>query len=160
MLDTTISHGFEATGCLSPGIMSGWPIHGFAEDTDSPLAAGPLAGGDSPASAPLAALAGSALARRFCAWNGVSGERYICSVFPLETCPAFADAVILAVSADMFGSRKIVAAADTGPMPELLTQGALLDFVRGRGANEWHVHLLCNSLAARQAMVEDLAQGR
>ena len=159
MLDTLFYGSDDVCFSLSSGVASGWDQASFAEDPDSTHADGSPECVDSPASSPLAALAGSALARRFSAWNGASGMRYIWSVFALDDCPAFADAVVLAVRSGWGDAREIVAAADTGPMPEHMIGGALLDFVRGCGANEWHVHLLCESPAARSAIVADLTKG-
>ena len=77
---------------------------GFGEETSEvgawapPIC--PPGGRAGPASAPLAALAGGALAHRFHAWRGRSGRRYIFSVYALGECPDYAGAVIAAVARD------------------------------------------------------------
>ena len=129
---------------------------GFDEYSDSSPPIGPPGGEDCPASAPLAALTGGALARRFCSWSGRSGERYVCSVFPLERCPSFVDAIVLAVRCGADGRREIVAATETGETPERLLNEPARRFFAGLGASEWHVHLLRETGAARRAAIADL----
>lgn len=141
---------------LSPASAKISRAHGYAEDPDSAPLARPPGGADAPASAPLAALAGGALARRFCSWTGKSGERYVCSVFPLDTCPSFVDAILLAVRCLPDGGREIVAAAETGEAPELLMDDPARLYVRSLGASEWHVHLLCETASARRAAIADV----
>ena len=145
---------FRAVRTLPPG----WRFErlGFSEDTESAPVAGPPLGVDNPGGAPLVALLGGALARRFYAWTAGSGERYVCSVFELDNCPSFVEAVVLAVRATPDGGREIIAAADTGRLPELLMDEPLRGFVRARGANEWHVHLLCDGAERRRAVIADL----
>ena len=60
--------------------------------------------------APLAALAGGTLARRFHAWRGRSGERHVFSVFAigLDDLPDFEDAVIIAAGVRTDGEREIL----------------------------------------------------
>jgi hypothetical protein len=48
----------------------------------------------------LAALAGMPFSSRFCSWTGLSGRRYVFSVYPASTCPAFCDAILLAAVRD------------------------------------------------------------
>ncbi|CAD5250683.1 conserved hypothetical protein [Bosea sp. 62] len=90
--------------------------------------------------------------RRFTAWRGRSGRRYVASVFAIQDGHAlgFTDAVLLAVSPD----RKIVAARDSGPF------GIDAALTRWRdamaGASEIHVHLLAEDSAGRRAALCDL----
>jgi hypothetical protein len=56
----------------------------------------------------LAALEGMPISSRFCSWVGLSGQRYVFSVYPALECPAFRDAVLLAVVRDMTGQRRVV----------------------------------------------------
>ena len=62
----------------------------------------------------LAALAGMPISSRFCSWIGLSGRRYVFSVYPASECPAFRDAVLLAVVRDMTGQRRVVSVRETG----------------------------------------------
>src|SRR5215469_669556 len=64
--------------------------------------------------AALAALAGTPISSRFCSWIGLSGRRYVFSVYPGSECPAFCDAVLLAAIRDMTGERRAVLVRDTG----------------------------------------------
>ena len=117
------------------------------------------------ADTPLAGLAGSDLAGRFRHWRGLSGRRYLFSVFPLGARPAldrlprYEQAVILAVRRDQDGTRTILLAADTGPMPDVLFGGHGLHDAIASGANEIHMHLLADDGRARLAIVDDL-EGR
>ena len=62
----------------------------------------------------LAALDGMPISSRFCAWIGLSGRRYVFSVYPGSSCPAFCDAILLAAVRDMTGQRRVVLVRDTG----------------------------------------------
>ncbi|RYB06671.1 hypothetical protein [Lichenibacterium ramalinae] len=112
--------------------------------------------------APLAGLAGTALARRFRHWRGGSGKRHLFSVFPLgapcpgEEAPRFADAVVLAVGRDAAGEPCILAMDETGPLPELFYDSARFRAALAAGAHEVHVHLLTDSAAGRAAVLRDL----
>ncbi len=143
---------------LPPDLRSCGP--GFAEDPDSAPYDGPPNGADTPASVPLSAKANGTLARTFCAWNGASGERYMCSVFAIGNCPLFSDAVVLAVRTTRGGDREIIAATDSGGLPELLLEEPLLGFISSRGATHWHVHLLCGSAEERRAAIADLLEAQ
>ena len=131
------------------------PFAGFCED-ETPVWAlpiGPPGNVRSPAGAPLAALAGGALAHRFHAWRGASGRRHIFSVFSAGDCPDYDDAVFLAVSAHPLGSRRILGiSCDAGAAARLCRDN--------RGDNwsaEIHVHLLAETPASRAAVTADLA---
>jgi hypothetical protein len=105
----------------------------------------------------LASLAGMPISSRFCSWIGLSGRRYIFSVYPATDCPAFRDAILLATVRDMTGQRRVVSVCETGAFPEPVvarTQRELRAF--GPGV-EFHLHLLTTSTAERAATVADLA---
>jgi hypothetical protein len=111
------------------------------------------------ASAPLRALAGNALGARFRSWRGVSGRRYIFSIFDRRSCPAYEHVVAMIVASDPDGERRILFIDDTGCFPDL----ALAKAVNGIPADreiELHLHLLATSRAERAAMIADLAQAR
>lgn len=92
--------------------------------------------------------------RRFTAWRGRSGRRYVASVFAIQDGHAlgFSDAVLLAVSPD----RKIVAARDSGPFGIDAALTRWRDAVAMAGASEIHVHLLAEDGAGRRAVLCDL----
>jgi hypothetical protein len=92
--------------------------------------------------------------RRFTAWRGRSGRRYVASVFAIQDGHAlgFSDAVLLAVSPD----RKIVAARDSGPFGIDAALMRWRDAVAMAGASEIHVHLLAEDSAGRRAALCDL----
>ncbi len=131
-----------------------WPI------SDPRAAAGvaPLSDrSDKTQGAALAALAGMPISSRFCSWIGLSGRRYVFSVYPASECPAFRDAVLMAVVRDMTGQRRAVLVRETGAFPEPVvakTQRQLRPFGAGL---ELHLHLLAGSPPERAATLADLA---
>jgi hypothetical protein len=92
--------------------------------------------------------------RRFTAWRGRSGRRYVASVFAVgdDHALGFTDAVLLAVSQD----RRVLAARDSGPfgVEAALTRWRLA--VLAAGAREIHVHLLAEDGSSRRAALLDL----
>src|SRR5580693_6028567 len=90
----------------------------------------------------LVALADTPLASRFCSWAGLSGRRYIFSVYPWSECPAFCHAVLIAAVSDKFGRRRSVSIFDTGVFPEPVLMQAKRDLGSHNGRLEIHMHLL------------------
>jgi hypothetical protein len=108
-------------------------------------------------SSALSALAGTPLAERFCSWAGLSGRRYVFSVYPATECPAFCDAVLLAAVRGDAGRLRVVSVRDTGAFPEPVLARAERE-LRAFGASlEFHLHLLASSPAERASAVADLA---
>lgn len=115
------------------------------------------------ANAPLDCLAGGALASRFRAWRGLSGRRYVCSVFPascegpLGGLPEFNAAVAIAVAADACGRRSRVSVFELCWRDGRFEGDpkCIRDALEA-GASEWHVHLLAASPQARRAAINDL----
>jgi hypothetical protein len=105
----------------------------------------------------LAALEGMPISSRFCSWVGLSGRRYVFSVYPASECPAFRDAVLLAVVRDMTGQRRVVSVRETGSFPEPALAEAQREFTAFGPGLEFHLHLLSTSAAERAAIVADLA---
>ena len=92
--------------------------------------------------------------RRFTAWRGRSGRRYVASIFAIGDGHAlgFTDAVLLAVSAD----RRILAARDSGPFGIEAALTRWQQAVAQAGASEIHVHLLAEDGITRRAALLDL----
>jgi hypothetical protein len=107
--------------------------------------------------ASLAALAGTPIASRFCSWIGQSGLRYVFSVYPAPECPAFPDAVLMAVVRDMTGRRCVVSVRDTGAFPEPVLARVRRELSAFGSGLELHLHLLAASSAERAATIADLA---
>jgi hypothetical protein len=103
--------------------------------------------------APLRSTA-SLAERRFTAWRGRSGRRYVASVFSVDDAHAlgFTDAVLLAVSSE----RQIIAARDSGPFGVEAALGRWQRSVMEAGACEIHVHLLAEDGLSRRAALLDL----
>lgn len=106
---------------------------------------------------PLAALVGDPLSPRFCAWRGASGRRYIVSIYDPRQCPAYCDAVLIAVAAATDGRRRPVAFADTGAFPEPLLARLARSLSAGGDRMEFHLHLLAGAPSERRAALDDLA---
>ncbi|UZF90528.1 hypothetical protein [Bosea sp. NBC_00550] len=92
--------------------------------------------------------------RRFTAWRGRSGRRYVASVFTVDDIHAlgFTDAVLLAVSAE----RRVIAARDSGPFGVEAALGRWQRAITAAGAAEIHVHLLAEDGFSRRAALLDL----
>jgi hypothetical protein len=105
----------------------------------------------------LAALEGMPISSRFCSWVGLSGHRYVFSVYPASECPAFRDAVLLTVVRDMTGQRRVVSVRETGPFPEPVVEKAQRELRAFGPGLEFHLHLLATSPVGRAATVADLA---
>jgi hypothetical protein len=86
---------------------------------------------------------------RFWYWQGVSGRRYIHTVYPIRACPPLPGAVFVAVK--RIGTLRVVLGLG------ILSDAAELRL--HRGCDEIHVHLLSGSRAEAQAILADLRAG-
>jgi hypothetical protein len=148
----------------SPGSAYLAPL--FAQVTEMPLHSlgGSSLGGNSLGGSTLggSTLGGSTLgihmdtkpSRRFTAWRGRSGRRYVTSVFAIHDPAAlsYADAVVLAVAPD----RQVIAARDSGPFGVEAALSRWRDAAMSAGATEIHVHLLAEDSAGRRDALADL----
>lgn len=102
----------------------------------------------------LNAMGDARTSRRFTAWRGRSGRRYVASVFAIHDPVglSYADAVVLAVAPD----RQIIAARDSGPFGVEAALGRWRDAAMSAGATEIHVHLLAEDTAGRRDALADL----
>jgi hypothetical protein len=121
-------------------------------------------GNPAPSNMPLTCLTGGSLARRFHAWNGRSGRRYICSVFPVNAedpqagFPDFLDAIVVAVGVAADGLRRPLSffecgsanAGDSDERSEFLAEAL------AQSVCEWHVHLLATDSELRRRVMQDL----
>jgi hypothetical protein len=103
--------------------------------------------------APLMALVRDApdTASRFRRWLGTSGRSYLVSVYPIEECPDYVDAVLIAVDG---ASGACVWIGEAGKGGACLA--ATLAAAARAGASEVHVHLLAGDDAGRLAAIRDL----
>ena len=113
-------------------------------------------GADETRGSALAALAGTRFSSRFFSWAGLSGRRYVFSVYPPPTCPAYCDAVMLAAVRDDSGRRRVVSVRHTGAFPEPVVARAVREFQAFGSGLEFHLHLLPSSPEEREATVADL----
>lgn len=116
--------------------------------------------------APLESLAGGSLAARFHAWHGRSGQRYICSVFPVRAeasdagLPDYADAVVIAVATDGDGVRHIVSLCQCELGANPYARECFLIEALAAGAMEWHIYLLATDMMQRHVVLNDLEATR
>ena len=123
---------------------------GFAANVASP-----------PCEAPLMALAGDFLARRFHGWRGHSGKRYVCTVFSTaREAGGFAEAIVIAVARGQNGCRRAVAIVDTGLVPDEADFDRFSARALQQGGCEWHVHLLASDSDTRRQVINDLEKAR
>lgn len=94
----------------------------------------------SPAGLGLASLADSNLERRFYSWLGLSGTRYVCTVFLIgedEALSSFTEAAIIGV-AHRDGNRRPVCVISSSDFAKKCK--ARVRAATALGVNEWHVH--------------------
>jgi hypothetical protein len=129
-------------------------VDGFSEHAASwaaPVSVPKLARGST-----LAALEGLPISSRFCSWLGVSGRRYVFSVYPAGKCPALRDAVLLAVVRDMTGQRRVISVRETGSAAEPVVAQAQREHEAFGTGLEFHLYLLGATAADRAAAAADL----
>jgi hypothetical protein len=122
--------------------MNGVPIRSWLETV----------GGRACRTLPLLAREAPRAAARLRRWRGASGRDYLVSIYSLERCPDYSEAVLIAVSAE--GSAVWI--GDTIGGGEALRQ-ALAD-AAAAGAVEVHLHLLAADAASRLDVVRDLSE--
>lgn len=105
---------------------------------------------------PLPALSRTPLAARFVSWQGFTGKSYVFSAYPSADCPAFSDAIVVAVARNDRGNPRVVAVFDTGAFPEPVMTRAAREFGLRRNGGELHVHLLARTACERREALADL----
>ena len=105
---------------------------------------------------PFPELTDDILGDRFRSWRGASGRRYIFSVFDSSNCPAYCEAVLIAVVIEDGGHRRPIAMTDTGTFPEPVVARMTRTCCAVANRLEFHMHLLANSVAERRFILEDL----
>lgn len=118
------------------------------------------------ANAPLPSLEGEALSRRFHAWSGGSGRRYVCSVFPAEAraplagLPDFAAAIVIAVRIEKDGLRTPITFFDSGDGSDYERCQTFVAEALAHSVAEWHVHLLASDAQHRRSVRSDLERAQ
>jgi hypothetical protein len=122
----------------------------------------PVPPADRRRNAALESLVGGALATRFHAWRGSSGQRYICSVFPVKDAepdaglPDFTESVVIAAACESDGTRRLVALRQCESGANPYARESFIIEALAAGACEWHVHLLASEVAQRRAAMADI----
>lgn len=80
-------------------------------------------------------------------WRGLSGRRYVVSVYHPASVPDYGDAVLIAVGRDRQGGRRILAVGTGSPEPLAALAGCV----------EIHVHLLARDAGEKVRLLADLA---
>jgi hypothetical protein len=93
---------------------------------------------------------GSVDNERFWYWRGVSGKKYIHSIYAADACPPLPGAIYVAVRR-IGHMRTAIAVGRFSPFWD----GAFTEFT-GMDADEIHVHLLARDNAAANAVLKDL----
>ncbi|MBU3730056.1 MAG: hypothetical protein FGM26_00750 [Beijerinckiaceae bacterium] len=83
----------------------------------------------------------------FTSWRGLSGRRYIVSVYHPASVPDYGDAVLIAVGRNRHGGRRILAVGTGSPEP----------LAAIAGCDEIHVHLLARDVGDKARLLADLA---
>lgn len=96
------------------------------------------------------------LAQSFHYWRGVSGKRYLHSVYTLFACPELPRANYILVRRGAHGERTVLAAGQTTDEAESLNLAFLRHTGAKLGANEIHIHLLAEDQTARDRVETDL----
>ena len=124
---------------------------------DRPL--GGVASRNSSVGAPLAALDGDSLSRRFHVWRDEAGLRLVCTVFRAgddEMLDCLEDnhtAIVIGASLDAFGLRRMNVVVG----PDELTVQTLRDLrEQCPEIREWHVHLLAATRESARALAARL----
>lgn len=101
---------------------------------------------------PPQALAAVGLAGRFHAWRGISGRRYLATVYPASASPAYEGAVVVLARREADGTRVAVWA---GRAPG--SERALARLAQMKRASEVHVHLTAENDEQRAGVAADFA---
>lgn len=120
----------------------------------------PFAVTPAPAGAPLASLAGCALARKFYRWRGASGRRYVVTIHDPRS-DAWLDvdgALVMLVERELDGERRLVGVLrDPSPARRAMVRSAAAAPGPRGARREIHLHLLAETEAARAAAADDLS---
>jgi hypothetical protein len=110
-----------------------------------------------PADEPALVCSEAAFAQAFHYWRGMSGRRYLHSVYSLIGCPALPQANYILVRRHEDGSREALSFGQIKDDIATLNLAHLRHEGAKRGANEVHIHLLADTAEARLQVEVDLA---
>ena len=111
-----------------------------------------------PANEPALVCREEQLMQPFHYWRGVSGKRYLHTVFPLTGCPLMPKANYILVRCDEDGTRRPLDIGQTASDAESLNLAHLRRRAALLGANEIHIHFLSESARQRRAVEADLSE--
>jgi hypothetical protein len=93
---------------------------------------------------------------QFRAWKGKSGRRHIFSVYKPQECPTYCYAILVGAVVEANGRRRVFFIGDTGTLPEPTIRRAREAAAALSDPVEFHVHLLAQTKAEREAVTEDI----
>ncbi len=96
------------------------------------------------------------IAQSFHYWRGVTGERYLHSVYSLFACPELPRANYILVHRNDEGERTVLAVGQTTEHAASLNLAYLRHTGARLGANEIHIHLLAETAHERDSVETDL----
>lgn len=99
------------------------------------------------------------LAQEFHFWQGLTGRRYVHTVYRLIDCPELPEANYVMVRREADGRRTVLRIGRTTGTAPSLNLAHVRHCAAKLGANEVHVHLLCDTLAGQLAVERDLRAG-
>lgn len=91
-------------------------------------------------------------------WRGVSGQRYLHTVFPLIDCPLMARVNYILVYCDRNNVRRPLDVGRTTLASESLNLAHMRRRAALIGANEVHVHFMAETAAERERVEADVAE--
>ena len=88
-------------------------------------------------------------------WRGVSGRRYLATIYSLEDVPDYSEAIVLFVRREADG-RRTAHHVEQVEAPFTADRLSLLRQARAQGINEVHMHFLAQGPAQRRRVMLDL----
>lgn len=102
---------------------------------------------------------GQPLAQEFQFWQGLSGARYVHTIYGLLDCPELPDANYVMVRREADGRRVALRIGRTAGSAPSLNLAHVRHIAAKLGANEIHVHYLPETLDGQLAVERDLRAG-
>ena len=93
-------------------------------------------------------------------WRGVSGRRYVHTVFELISCPRLPACTYVLVRRDAKGARQALRIGTVSAEAWSLNLAEIRHRAAQLGANEVHAHLIAADTTGRARVVQDLQAGQ
>ncbi len=93
-------------------------------------------------------------------WRGVSGRRYVHTIYDLVTCPRLPACTYVLVRRDASGKRHPLRIGTVSAQAWSLNLAEIRHRAAQLGANEVHAHLIASDAATRSRIAADLQAGQ